>query len=341
MPRNERAEGSLGEAWRTGRRTGRGTGCGGAARRRTFAPCGWSARGARCSDTRRRTRASCRPWAPSRFQNIVVIPVPPPSLTDVLVRTRRPLGLNLLPRIEPKPRPDVDAVKILRDAAKQRRKNGEKFSTMAPDEVLKQQLKHLFGESDSQGSEPDAAGGGVLGAPPRAPPPASMQPRVEPAARPPPPRTAPIGTPPARSRRRRRLASDPPNPRGGSGTSSRPRMPTRRTRTGKRRRGTRTERAGPSRGPSRGASPTRTNGRSRRRFGARPTEDATTTTTAARRGARRPPGGRTRRRGTRRGRGDPTFERRLPRGSGGRKPPRRPQRRRRHPEHATGDDRRL
>ena len=120
----------------------------------------------------------------------MVIPVPPspsPSLTDVLVRTRRPLGLNLLPRIEPKPRPDVDAVKILRDAAKQRRKNGEKFSTMAPDEVLKQQLKHLFGESDSQGSEPDAAGGGVLGAPPRAPPPASMQPRVEPAARPPPP----------------------------------------------------------------------------------------------------------------------------------------------------------
>ena len=92
----------------------------------------------------------------------MVIPVPPspsPSLTDVLVRTRRPLGLNLLPRIEPKPRPDVDAVKILRDAAKQRRKNGEKFSTMAPDEVLKQQLKHLFGESDSQGSEPDAAGG--------------------------------------------------------------------------------------------------------------------------------------------------------------------------------------
>ena len=90
----------------------------------------------------------------------MVIPVPPspsPSLTDVLVRTRRPLGLNLLPRIEPKPRPDVDAVKILRDAAKQRRKNGEKFSTMAPDEVLKQQLKHLFGESDSQGSEPDAA----------------------------------------------------------------------------------------------------------------------------------------------------------------------------------------
>jgi hypothetical protein len=36
-------------------------------------------------------------------------------------------------------------VKILRDAAKERRKNGEKFSTMAPDEVLKQQLKHLFG----------------------------------------------------------------------------------------------------------------------------------------------------------------------------------------------------
>ena len=90
----------------------------------------------------------------------MVIPVPPspsPSLTDVLVRTRRPLGLNLLPRIEPKPRPDVDAVKILRDAAKQRRKNGEKFSTMLPDEVLKQQLKHLFGESDSQGSEPDGA----------------------------------------------------------------------------------------------------------------------------------------------------------------------------------------
>ena len=44
---------------------------------------------------------------------------------------------------------------------------------MAPDEVLKQQLKHLFGgDSDSHGSEPD--GGGVLGAPPRAPPPASM-----------------------------------------------------------------------------------------------------------------------------------------------------------------------
>ena len=64
-------------------------------------------------------------------------------------------------------------MKILRDAAKERRKNGEKFSTMAPDEVLKQQLKHLFGgDSDSQGSEPD--GGGVLGAPPRAPPPASM-----------------------------------------------------------------------------------------------------------------------------------------------------------------------
>ena len=121
----------------------------------------------------------------------MVIPVPPSpssSLTDVLVRTRRPLGLNLLPRIEPKPRPDVDAVKILRDAAKQRRKNGEKFSTMAPDEVLKQQLKHLFGESDSQGSEPDAAGAaGVLGAPPRAPPPASMQPRIDAAARPPPP----------------------------------------------------------------------------------------------------------------------------------------------------------
>ena len=34
-------------------------------------------------------------------------------------------------------------MKILRDAAKERRKNGEKFSTMAPDEVLKQQLKHL------------------------------------------------------------------------------------------------------------------------------------------------------------------------------------------------------
>ena len=64
-------------------------------------------------------------------------------------------------------------MKILRDAAKERRKNGEKFSTMAPDEVLKQQLKHLFGgDSDSHGSEPD--GGGVLGAPPRAPPPASM-----------------------------------------------------------------------------------------------------------------------------------------------------------------------
>ena len=95
----------------------------------------------------------------------MVIPVPPSpssSLTDVLVRTRRPLGLNLLPRIEPKPRPDVDAVKILRDAAKQRRKNGEKFSTMAPDEVLKQQLKHLFGESDSQGSEPDAAGAAAM-----------------------------------------------------------------------------------------------------------------------------------------------------------------------------------
>ena len=56
-------------------------------------------------------------------------------------------------------------MKILRDAAKERRKNGEKFSTMSPDEVLKQQLKHLFGgDSDSQGSEPD--GGGVLGAPP-------------------------------------------------------------------------------------------------------------------------------------------------------------------------------
>lgn len=122
--------------------------------------------------------------------NLVVIPVPPspsPSLTDVLVRARRPLGLNLLPRIEPKPRPDVDAVKILRDAAKQRRKNGEKFSTMLPDEILKQQLKHLFGESDSQGSDPDGAGGGVLGAPPRPPPPTSTQPRVEPAARPSPP----------------------------------------------------------------------------------------------------------------------------------------------------------
>ena len=260
MARSERP-GSLGEAWRTGRRTGRGTGCGGAARRRTFAPCGWSARGARCSDTRRRTPRQLSPWAPSRFQNLVVIPVPPSpssSLTDVLVRTRRPLGLNLLPRIEPKPRPDVDAVKILRDAAKQRRKNGEKFSTMAPDEVLKQQLKHLFGESDSQGSEPDAAGAaGVLGAPPRAPPPASMQPRIDAAARPPPPANradwnpsgaepAPSASPAVRvqSEPARRLRYVVP-----------PKDADKENALGKRRRGIQTERAGPSRGPSPGSSP--------------------------------------------------------------------------------------
>ena len=54
--------------WRTGRRkTGRGTGCDGAARRRTFAPCESSARGARYADPSSSLH-SCR-WAPHRFES--------------------------------------------------------------------------------------------------------------------------------------------------------------------------------------------------------------------------------------------------------------------------------
>ena len=282
--------------------------------------------------------------------NLVVIPVPPspsPSLTDVLVRARRPLGLNLLPRIEPKPRPDVDAVKILRDAAKQRRKNGEKFSTMAPGRG-----PQAAAQAPVRGVRQPGERAGRRGRRRSRRPAATAAARVDAAAR----RTR---RPTAAAREPRRL-----DPSGAEPASSSPPAvrvqpePARRLRYVVPPKDADKENADKEKAPGKangtrgskprsksGPSPTRTSGRSRRRFAATAprTGEATATATAARRrsarGGRQVDGPDTEGRaftggGTRRSRAG--FQE-GPEGEspgGGR-------RRRRHPEHATGDDRRL